>query len=67
MDGSQSGSEHGKPEPPEWLRQMWDHYRETGGIRGEDLRRICGDVSQPVQMRYDPDGTRVPSNSPLFG
>lgn len=65
MDKSESGHE-GERAVPAWIRELWEHYHETGGVRGEDLKRICGDVSQAVQMRYDPEGTRVPSNSPLF-
>jgi hypothetical protein len=39
--------------PPEWVRQMIDHYRRTGGYRPKDLRRLLGDPTKGVEVGPD--------------
>jgi hypothetical protein len=66
MDESQSGKEQEPVRPPEWLKQMWAHYRATGCVRTEDLRRILGDPAKPIEMPFAP-GEHCAANQPLFG
>ena len=39
----------------EWVRDMQDHFAETGGFRPEDLERVLGDRSRGVEMSEEPD------------
>lgn len=39
--------------PPEWVRQMIDHYRRTGGYRAKDLQRLLGDPTKGVEVGPD--------------
>lgn len=36
--------------PAEWVRKMIDHYRKTGQVRPEDLRRLLGDPTKGVEV-----------------
>ncbi|MGO9265838.1 MAG: hypothetical protein ACLQBA_13325 [Candidatus Binataceae bacterium] len=40
-------------DPPDWVREAQEHYRQTGYYRPEDLRRIAGDPTQRVELRAD--------------
>lgn len=40
-------------QPAEWVRKMIEHYRRTGTIRPEDLRRLLGDPTKGVEVRPD--------------
>jgi hypothetical protein len=37
-------------QPPEWVREMHEHYRRTGTYRPEDLRRLLGDPTKGVEI-----------------
>lgn len=37
-------------QPAEWVRKMIEHYRRTGTIRPEDLRRLLGDPTKGVEV-----------------
>jgi hypothetical protein len=37
-------------QPAEWVRKMIEHYRRTGTIRSEDLRRLLGDPTKGVEV-----------------
>jgi hypothetical protein len=39
--------------PPDWVRQMIDHYQRTGGYRARDLQRLLGDPTQGVEVGPD--------------
>jgi hypothetical protein len=39
--------------PPEWVREMIDHYRRTGSYRPEDLERLLGDPNKRVEVRAE--------------
>jgi hypothetical protein len=36
--------------PPDWVRQMIDHYRRTGAYRAKDLRQLLGDPTKGVEV-----------------
>ncbi len=40
-------------QPAEWVRKMIEHYRRTGTIRPEDLRRLLGDPTKGVEVPSD--------------
>lgn len=37
-------------EPPEWIRQMSEHYAQTGTVRPADAARLCGETSARAQL-----------------
>lgn len=37
-------------EPADWVREMIEHYRRTGTLRAEDLRRLMGDPTKGVEV-----------------
>lgn len=39
--------------PPEWIREMFAHYRRTGSYRREDLERLLGDPNKRVELNPD--------------
>ncbi len=39
--------------PPEWVRQVIDHYHRTGGFRTSDLQRLLGDPTKGVEVGPD--------------
>jgi hypothetical protein len=39
-----------RAQPPEWVRQMIEHYQRTGSFRPEDLRRLLGDPTKGVEV-----------------
>jgi hypothetical protein len=41
-------------QPPEWVRRMIEHYRQTGTYRPEDLRRLLGDPTRGVEVGPNP-------------
>jgi len=36
--------------PPDWVRQLIEHYRCTGSYRPQDLRRLLGDPTEGVEI-----------------
>jgi hypothetical protein len=38
---------------PEWLREMQEHFQQTGTYRPEDLYRLLGDPNRRVEVRSD--------------
>jgi hypothetical protein len=47
-------------EPPQWVREMREHFHQTGYYRPEDLYRVLGDPTDRVELR--PDGPHVVSS-----
>ena len=39
--------------PPDWLREMIDHYLQTGTFKPDALRRLLGDPSKGVVISSD--------------
>jgi hypothetical protein len=39
--------------PPDWLRQMIEHFQRTRTYRPEDLRRLLGDPNKRVELRTE--------------
>jgi len=39
--------------PPDWVREMREHFHRTGFYRPEDLRRLLGDATEPVELRQE--------------
>jgi hypothetical protein len=37
-------------QPPDWIREMVEHYRRTGKYRPQDLRRLLGDPTEGVEV-----------------
>lgn len=48
--------------PPEWVRQMIEHYHRTGAYRPEDLERLLGDPNKPVEVRSEMSLSSLLSN-----
>jgi hypothetical protein len=42
-----------RAEPPEWVREMIEHYRRTGTYRPEDLRRLMGNPTKGIEVGPD--------------
>lgn len=36
--------------PPDWVREMIEHYRRTGTYRAKDLRRLLDDPTKGVDV-----------------
>lgn len=45
---------------PEWIREMWKHYRRTGKYRPEDVTRVLGD--QRIGLSVGEHGPVFPLN-----
>ena len=42
----------------DWIREMRQHFNETGTYRAEDLRRLLGDPTQSVKLSPDATTTK---------
>lgn len=47
---------------PKWLEDMHKHFGEKGFYRTEDLQRVLGDPSEPVQISATTDLAQLTRN-----
>jgi len=54
MNDKEIPEELANAQEADWIREMRQHFNETGEYRAEDLNRLLGDPTRGVELSPDP-------------